>query len=278
VNGVWAVVLGAFLFSIPILHAESQFQPYVSGPGPTLIPGIEPSPAFRVYYDPPTVPTPPPAVQPPAPVPMPTSIQVRPDKPAPLLPPITLSIFGGGDFISFNEVNALVGTNLFDSTAYFGGEFRYPVSSRFSLLLRAEKMWAGSSVGAAAFSLGSLPIMAGLDFHSPHQRKFRFHVSVLAGPALNTNLTETASSLPTPNVTQFSSAPMSEMLRLSLEYPLTRTVGIFGEAGYRFLKTSSLMPSPVGSGGTVFQSNGQYQAVPLNLSGPFVGGGFVFVL
>jgi hypothetical protein len=98
------------------------------------------------------------------------------------------------------------------------------------------------------------------------------------GHAINTNLTETASSLPSPNVNEYSSTAISGMFRLSLEYTLTRMVGIFAEGGYRLLDTSSAAPTQTGSGGTIFQSNGQYQSLPLNLSGPFIGGGFVFVL
>jgi hypothetical protein len=277
------------LISVAVSQAETDF-PIA---GPTLRPAVQPSPAFRVFYESPTVPAPSPSptltVQPApvvsAPVPIsspsvtPAPVVVAPVSVRPkLLPPITISVFGGGDFISFSEVNNLVGTSLFQSMIYYGAELRYPITYEFSLLLRGERMSKGSSVGAASFSLSSIPVMAGIDFHSHHQRKLRFHISALVGPALNTNLTETASSLPSPNVTEFSSSALSEMLRMSLEYPLAHTVGIFVEGGYRFLKTSSIAPSPTGSGSTVFQSNGQYQSVPLNLNGPFVGGGLVFVL
>jgi hypothetical protein len=139
-------------------------------------------------------------------------------------------------------------------------------------------MSQSSSVGAADFSLSSIPVMAGLDYHLPHPRKIRIHFSALVGPALNTNLTETASSLPSPNVTEYSSTAITEMIRFNFEYTLTRMVGIFAEGGYRFLDTSAAAPTLTGSGGTIFQSNGQYQSLPLNLSGPFIGGGFVFVL
>ncbi len=225
-------------------------------PAATPIPVITPSP----------VPTPVPVIAP--------QVIVRPK----LLPPITLSIFGGGDSISFNEVNNFVGTQLFKSTIYYGGEIRYPFSNDFSFLFRLERMSQSSSVGAAAFSLSSLPVMVGLDYHLPHPRKIRVHLSALVGPAINTNLTETAASLPSPNVTEYSSTAISGMFRLSLEYTLSRMVGIFAEGGYRLLDTSSAAPTQSGAGGTLFQSNGQYQSLPLNLSGPFIGGGFVFVL
>jgi hypothetical protein len=274
----------------PVMTPSSSPTPSPSAvAGPTLKPGVLPTPSFQDFYNPPII-VPAPAAMPtfePLPVvsvsPLPEAL-AAPAAPAiteavsHLLPPITLSVFGGGDFVSLSEINQLVGTSLFQSAAYYGAEIRYPISYDFSLLLRAERMSSSSSIGAAAFSLTALPVDVGLDYLVVHERKLRIHLSALVGAAINTSLTETASSLPNPNVTQFSSTAMTEMLRLNVEIPLTHRIGVFGEGGYRFLKTSSSTPSETGSGGTLFQINGQYQPVPLNLGGPFVGGGLIFAL
>jgi hypothetical protein len=265
----------------PVTPITPQFHDFYN-PTPASTPA--PSPQFTPLTAPSVVPTAVPVVAPsvtPSVTPSLISAVSSATVPAvgtPLLPPITLSIFGGGDFVSLTEINQLVGTTLFQSLAYYGLELRYPVSLEFSLLLRAERMSAGSSVGAASFSLSSLPVTVGIDYLLLRERKLRMHLSILAGPALNTQLTETASSLPSPNVTQFSSTGVSSMIRFGLEVPLTRRIGLFGEGGYRYLNTSSMLPSQTGSGGTIFQSSGQYQSVPLNLSGPFIGAGFVFAL
>jgi hypothetical protein len=189
---------------------------------------------------------------------------------------MSVKIFAGADFASFKEVNQLVGTTLFSSLSYYGAEFAYSLYDDIDILLRADDLTKTSSVETTSFKVSSFPIMLGLDYKALKWKKLTLSTAVLFGYSSNTELTETASSLPAPNVTQFSSNNFTEMFRVSVDLQVVQWMSLYGEFGYRFLKTPSVTPNESGSGSSVFQSNGSFVPIPLNLSGILGGGGLKF--
>lgn len=184
--------------------------------------------------------------------------------------------FGGADFISMSEMNQLLGTSLFNTAIYYGLELDYALNRRWGLILRAEKISASSSIESTSFSLSALPVSVGASYDLIDKGKFKLQAAALLGYASGVQLTENASGFPSPNVTQFSSSAMMEMLRINADYKISDLLSLYAEAGYRLLKTSSVPPSQTGNGGTLFQSNGSYASIPLNLDGPVLGVGVVF--
>jgi hypothetical protein len=199
--------------------------------------------------------------------------EVQEEKPKPKLP-WHATVFGGGDFIQFSEMNRLIGSDALKSTLYVGGELGIPLNDSLQLLLRFEDLTRSTSTSLYDLSVSSLPLSTGLDVRVTHSGALEGHISLLVGYAFKTQFSATARQQASPNLTEFSTGAFNEMLKFDLRIPLGSRCSLYGEAGYRFLKTASIGPETVGNGGTVFQAGG----IPtsLDLSGPFVGGGLGF--
>jgi hypothetical protein len=197
-------------------------------------------------------------------------------KPKPHRHPYELKAFGGIQKIQFTEVNNLLGTTVFSATKYFGIQFGVPLEERLLAVIRIERLTNSTSAGATNLSLSSTPVTAGLSYAFVKQKPILLQGSVLLGPAFSTTLDATATDLAAPNMTELSTTAFTELLKLDLGMQLSSAVELFIEGGYRFLKTSSVGPTTTVNGSALFQSNGVNVPVPLDLSGPFIGGGLGF--
>ena len=187
--------------------------------------------------------------------------------------PWEFKLFGGILKVSLSDVNNQLGATLFNVMPYYGGQAGYPLNSDLYVLFRVDRINSTTTAGGASFNLSSTPIMTGLEYTFARSHSVFVQGSLLLGIAIATTLDMTATSLPQPNLTELQATSFTEMVQIDAGVDLSRMFALFVEGGYRFLKSESVGPSIIGNGGTVFQTNGQNVSIPLDLSGPFVGGG-----
>ena len=186
----------------------------------------------------------------------------------------TFSAFVGGDFVSMNDMNALLGGSIFKSTTYFGGEFGYSVTDELKVIGRVEYLSKSSNGGTENLNISSTPVSVGVGFQIGRWKYVHFYASGLVGIGFNTQITATAPNAPQPNQTTLSESTFTEMVKFDAAIPIYKSVGAFVEGGYRFLKTSSLSPPSQGvNGAAIFSNNGTYTPTAIDMSGPFVGAG-----
>jgi hypothetical protein len=192
--------------------------------------------------------------------------------PVPVRNPYEIKAYVGIQKVSLSDVNNLLGTTVVNTMPYFGAQFGLPLSGSLNLLFRVDHLTASATAVGDSFSLSSTPLMLGFEYAFYRRKTFFMQASVLTGVALANTLDATASSQPTPNLTELSATSFTEMLKIDAGYDLSRVFSIYAEAGYRFLKSESVGPSIVGNGSSVFQnSSGSYVPVPVDFSGPFIG-------
>jgi hypothetical protein len=184
----------------------------------------------------------------------------------------TVSLFVGGDLVSMSDMNALLGSSAFTSTTYFGGEFGYALTDEVKLIGRVEYLTSSNNGGTANLNLSSAPVYVGIGFQLGRWKYVHFYASGLVGIGFNTQITATAGS----NQASLSESTFTEMVKFDAAIPIHKAFGAFLEAGYRFLKTSSLSPQQINSASTVFENNGSYPPTAIDMSGPFFGGGASF--
>jgi hypothetical protein len=180
--------------------------------------------------------------------------------------PYELKAFGGFQLVRLTEVNQLVGTTVTNSAFYFGLQFGIPLDDRMNILFRLEEITRSVSNG----SISGVPIMTGLSYSLLKERpkKVRLKASLLVGVAGSTNFTENSGN----TTTQYSGSAFTEMLKFDLDIPISRYAAIFGETGYRYLKTASVGPTVNGNPAP------SSTIIPIDLSGLFIGVGIGFRL
>jgi hypothetical protein len=183
--------------------------------------------------------------------------------------PFELKAFVGLQLLKLTEVNQVANGTVATSGLYFGAQFGVPIEDRMNLLFRLESITRNATANGSNASLSATPIMTGLSYSLLREKPkaVKLQASLLLGIA-NASFTETSGS----NTTQYSSSSFTEMLKMDLNVPVSRSVEIFAEAGYRFLKSASIGPTLNGN-----PTTGQ-PIIPLDFSGIFIGAGLGFLL
>lgn len=185
-------------------------------------------------------------------------------------------VFSGLDFWSPTDITNLVGSTSLQGGGGYGAQLNLSLSSSVSAAVRIEKL-SKSSTGpfgsdTVTVQLESLPVTLGLEGTILHSRFLSWSIAAHAGAALSTSASETDTTQPTPNVTTLSTTALTALFSTNLNWQFSKPFWIYLEPGYRYLKTGQSIPSTQGSGtsGALFQVNGQYVPISINLSGAFV--------
>ncbi len=191
---------------------------------------------------------------------------------------IQLRIFG--DLNLFTSPGVIVGLNNLSPGYGYGGEIGIPLSSRFSVVLRIENVFKTLIVNDHSTSrvfqvnLGSLPIMAGLQYVFYEGNHLSLEVGALGGMAVEAEVQAMVTSAASPSSTLvlFTGSYLTFLGKVNANWKFSRLFSVFAEGGYRVLNTTQFTnPNITGSGTDILQ-----QSFSLNLGGPVVGGGLVF--
>ncbi len=179
-----------------------------------------------------------------------------------------------GNYNLFTASGIIVNFDGISNGYSYGGEIGFMVSSRTAIVFRVENL--SKSVGLAdnassklfQLDLASLPVMAGLSFTIAQGPRAALQLDFLGGLALNskvvsTNLTDIPSA-----ISNSSGTGMTGVGKVNVIWQFSKYFSGVIEGGYRYLSVSSLAPT-AGNGSLILNST-----FNLNLSGPFVGGGF----
>jgi len=188
-----------------------------------------------------------------------------------------LRAFGGLSLFSSTEANSLLGFNALSNGLNFGGEFGFPVTSSFWLAIRIEKIQ--KSVLAQnettntnyEFNMASLPIMAGALLAISKSRAVLLDFALFSGLGLNTSLS--SSPVAAGSWSSLNGNAFAALAKLDLSVRITGALSLFAEGGYRYLKTSELIPSSDVGGGEIYKINNTFHPVALDLSGFVASGG-----
>lgn len=195
-----------------------------------------------------------------------------------------LRALGGLNLFSVSEVNSLFSFDGMKNGIHYGGEIVLLFQSDLSILLRVEQVVknvvATDTQTSKTFQLdlNSTPAMLGIELDVNKEGRLTTQFAVMAGLALHTNLTSTALNITEPNTTELEDHAFTGLAKVNLNWQFTKTVGIFGEAGYRLLKTKSVYPGRAGNGSDIFAVSGAFVPLAFDLSGMVVGGGIVINL
>jgi hypothetical protein len=195
---------------------------------------------------------------------------------------VRLRALFGGDFFSVTDVNTLLG---FDGLKYgysYGGEVHFIFTNDLALVVRVERILKSvvgvdsNTLKSFQLNLGSTPAMIGLSLTLTSEGKLSTHFAVLGGLGIQTELDAIDLSDPGPNVTSMAAHAFTGLVKLDANYALTKAISVFGEGGYRVLQTIPIEPGTPVNGSQIFQQNGAYVPVTLNLSGPVLGVGLEY--
>ena len=271
--------------------------PLAPDPSPSVAPGDLPiDPAEASLPDEPPSPPVPPAPSPAAPSAPPappgdsTSVTANPEEASEYLPedepevipvkierPWRVRTFGGMNFFSPTEINQLLSVDLSNGIG-IGFEGHYFISGRVAVVARVERI-GQSAVTSSQIDISSFPLMAGVLYRFSDNEKTSLAFTLMEGFGFQTQVAGQVSAAALPNRTALASDSFSTYARFDYTVEIIRGVSIFGEAGYRLLKTASLVPgNPAVTGSAIFQKNGSFVPVSIDLSGPVVGAGIEFRL
>lgn len=188
-------------------------------------------------------------------------------------PSLKVRALGGVTFYSASGIVANF-DNL--SLGYtFGGEIHTFLSRSWSVGLRVETISQSVSISDAStsknysISLGSLPLLLGLEFQVLDDKDFLIHVAGFGGYAISTRVTSVSLSDTTDTTAESSSGALTGLLKADLHYKVSKGFTLFLEGGYRYLQSGAMArPSPVGNGGGILNSN-----FTITMSGAVVGVG-----
>lgn len=193
-----------------------------------------------------------------------------------------LRMFGGGDFFVPTDLNDSFSFNELNFGYYGGGEFGVMLGKRLSLLARSEIILKDvvaretTTDRAYAMTIRSYPVMAGMEYMFIKDFPVKFSAAIYVGAAINTSFAAEALSLPAPNRVALSSTPFTTYAKLNVIKTVGRWFSIFGEVGYRHLKTDAMETSNNANGGEVFRISGVYRSRTIDLSGMVLGAGLGF--
>lgn len=192
--------------------------------------------------------------------------------------PWLLKLQSGLYYPSMGAAKSALGPNRFGSSPGLGLEIGVPLSMDFHLIVKAErysKILAGRDATTAndyEISFSSLETSVGVGWIPLRTANSFASVGMLLGSPLPTRLQITATNLPAPNTTTFTSGGPFGALAVSYYWKLTSRWIVFGDASYR--KTFSSARSTItqqGEGSDFFKdTNGNLQAPTLDISGTAV--------
>lgn len=196
-----------------------------------------------------------------------------------------IGLLGGLGLFNSKDVGSLTGFGDIANGIHFGAEVHFYLARWIGVGVRTE--YISKSVSAQdeatsdvyTLSFSSLPVMAGVltTFGSGKPMSTAFHFGLYGGLGLSTRLVSTLKDAAAPNETVLSASPFMIFTKVELDFPLSNAISFFLEAGYRILKTGELVPSEVGNGSDLFQVGGEYQAVPISLSGVTLSAGITLL-
>jgi hypothetical protein len=193
---------------------------------------------------------------------------------------------GGYDFFKSGDINSLYDADVLKFGYSMGLEMEYLFTPDLAMVVRFERVFKSvlgrdrNTTQKYDLQLGSWPLMTGVELtltngiSNKTGKGLVTHFAVLGGIALQTQLTAEALSQSEPNITELSSPAFTGIARVDASYSFSRAFSLFAEGGYRYLKTTDLIPALAVNGSAIFQSAaGVFIPVSLDLSGPFVGAG-----
>ncbi len=191
---------------------------------------------------------------------------------------------GGAGIFSLAAVNEQFGLSGVRYGLHGGVEISYAFSRWFGLTFRSEAMGKvfvmtdDGSNKSYQVSVYSYPILAGADLRLVDLKHFKLTLGGYGGAGLWTQLISDALSETTPNQTALQGTALTAMGKLGVDVPIWSWLGLSFEAGYRYLASEALTPIVSGNGNEIFNdSDGERVPLVVNLSGPFVSAGVVFL-
>jgi hypothetical protein len=189
-------------------------------------------------------------------------------------------IFTGLNFWSPSDINNLVGSTALNMGTGFGGEIGYAVNSRLNIVLRIEhlsKTTTGTDTstpvgGGAAVSnnieldYSATPVMVGADYNLLPGNLISLDGSALIGLASPT-LNSIINSAPDAS---FSGSSPALLIKVDLNWLVSDSFWLFGELGYRYLKTKQVVSSSYSTNFLASGTSSPFTAIPiaLDMSGP----------
>jgi hypothetical protein len=175
----------------------------------------------------------------------------------------------------FNATGVVGGFDNLKNGVSYGGEAVLMLSKRVGLVLRLDSITKSIILEDSGTSknylldLNAMPVMGGFTFAWLESGRLSSRISGLAGTTLKLGLQSSIIGDSASAATQLNSSAVNFLGKLDFQVELTSYLAIFGEGGYRYLKSPVLtLPSTTAATSAVLNSS-----FALNLSGPFVGGG-----
>jgi hypothetical protein len=195
---------------------------------------------------------------------------------------LTLKAFVGANLFKPSDIDSAVGSDALNNGIGVGGEFSFRLSNDWFLAFRIEHLSKSSSgpsevaddpsaTAQVDLSLSSTPVMVGVDYRWLRFGEFSVDASGLIGLGLSTQLNGSVNSTSTP--VQFKATPFTALFKLGLNWEFSNSFWLFGDLGYRVLKTSQMTPTTEGDSATnsFFRGSGgtgDFVPIALDLGGP----------
>lgn len=195
---------------------------------------------------------------------------------------VRLKLLGGANFFGADQVNQLFGIDALQLGLNYGGELQLFLAPWISLGFRYEyvvkSVNASNDTDTFEIDLRSNPVMAGVELHLIDDSMLEFSITGYGGMALQTELVSVASDRAAPNETKLFAHSPTFTVKANVGFNITKSIGLYAEFGYRYLKTAKLTPSIEGDGSDIFRDDptdpsSDYIPVSINLTGPLIGGG-----
>jgi hypothetical protein len=158
-----------------------------------------------------------------------------------------------------------------------GAEMGYFVKAGVLILIRVEQIFKNQFVydtisrDNIQLTVKSFPLEIGCQVNLLNWAPFSLYATALGGVANKTTVVSTSEITPTvlSNIQNLSSNNVTALGKLDIYWMLSRHLSVFGELGYRYLKSSQF--TPVIENGSIFT-----QSFQLNLSGTVLGLGMSY--
>jgi hypothetical protein len=185
-------------------------------------------------------------------------------------------IFTGFAFWSPTDINNQVGSTALNMGTGFGGEIGYVINPRLNIVLRIEhlsKTTTGTDTNSVTgvtnnieLDYSATPVMVGADYTLLPGNLISLDGSALLGLASPT-LNSIINSAPDAS---FSGSSPALLIKVDLNWLVSDSFWLFGELGYRYLKTKQLTSSSYATNFLASGSTAPFTPVPLalDMSGP----------
>lgn len=183
---------------------------------------------------------------------------------------------GGFDFFRPDDINSLFDFDDLNTGRTLGGEVGVFISERVALGFRTEaiaKDVVAKERNSGLFfnlALRSYPVMGGMDFYFMKLPAMRVSMGVFGGIAFGTSFSSEATALVEPNTVVLQRNPFTSLIRLNVTRPLGRIISVFGEVGYRYLRTEEIdttQARDIQGGTQIYAKDGTFRNRVIDLSG-----------